>query len=98
MEWGRLVKNGAKLVRVLALLTQLGLSVAFPLAGFVLAAVWLRERFGLGGWVLAIGIVLGMAGAVDGFVTSLKAVECLFKKDEAQKDGGNHGISYIHHS
>ena len=40
------LKNGMKLVRILALLTQLGFSVAFPLAGFVLAAVWLApERF-----------------------------------------------------
>ena len=79
-------------------LTQLGLSVAFPLAGFVLAAVWLRERFGLGVWVLVVGIVLGIAGAVDGFRTSLKAMERLSGSDETDKHGGGNGYSDIHHS
>ena len=32
---------------LLVWLTQLGLSVAVPLAGFILLAVWLRSRFGL---------------------------------------------------
>ena len=87
-----------KLVRILALLTQLGFSVAFPLAGFVLAAVWLRGRFDLDAWVLVVGIVLGFAGAVDGFVTTLKAVDILFKKDDDETKGEHNGISHIHHS
>ena len=65
-------------------ITQLGLSVAFPLAGFVLGAVWLRERFTLGAWVLVVGIVLGLAGAVDGLRTSLKAMERL-SRDKNEK-------------
>ena len=92
------LKNGMKLVRILALLTQLGFSVAFPLAGSVLAAVWLRSRFDLGAWVLVVGIVLGFAGAVDGFVTTLKAVDVLFKKDDDETKGDSNGISHIHHS
>ena len=95
MKW---LKSGVKLVRILALLTQLGFSVAFPLAGFILAALWLKSRFDLGAWVLVLGIVLGFAGAVDGFVTSLKAVDILFKKDDDETKGGSNGISHIHHS
>lgn len=56
-------------------LTQLGYSVAFPLAGFTLAAVWLRQKFNLGSWVLLTGIVIGIICAIDGFRTSLKAME-----------------------
>lgn len=63
-------------------LTQLGLSVALPLAGFIFTAVWLRQRYGLGVWVLIVGIILGLAGAVDGLRTSLKAMERLARKDE----------------
>ena len=33
-------------------LTQLGFSVAFPLAGFILLGVWLHDRFGWGQWVI----------------------------------------------
>ena len=34
-------------LNLLVFLTQLGFTVAFPLAGFVLLAIWLRDRFGL---------------------------------------------------
>lgn len=58
-------------------LTQLGLSTAFPLAGFILLAVWLRDRFALGGWIVWAGIILGLISAIDGFRTSLKAMSRL---------------------
>ncbi len=60
---------------LLAWLTQLGLSTAVPLAGFVLLAVWLRERFGWGNWVIFVGIGLGLFCAIDGFVRNLKALD-----------------------
>ena len=56
-------------------LTQLGLSVALPPAGFVLLAVWLRDRFAWGNWVIWVGVALGIICAVDGLRTSLKAME-----------------------
>ena len=71
-----------KNVNLLVWLTQLGISVAFPLAGFILLALWLRERFDLGVWVLVVGIVLAVAGAVDGLRSSLKAMEQLSKDKE----------------
>ena len=54
--------------------TQLGLNVALPPAGFILLASWLRKYFDLGSWVLWVGIILGVVGAVDGLRTSLKAM------------------------
>lgn len=60
---------------LLVWLTQLGLSTALPLAGFILLALWLRNSFGWGDWVLWVGIVLGIVTAIDGFRTSLKAME-----------------------
>ncbi len=70
---------------LLTWLTQLGLSVAVPLAGFVLLAVWLRERFGLGVWVIIAGVILGLYCAVDGFLRSLKLLQQMGKdkKDDA---------------
>lgn len=65
-------------------LTQLGFSVAFPLAGFILLAVWLQDRFQLGPWVLVAGIILGIAGAIDGLRYSLKAMEIMAKKSRDQ--------------
>lgn len=71
-------------------LTQLGLSVALPLAGFVLLAVWLRNRFCLGNWVIFVGIGLGLICAMDGLLGSLKAMDRISrgKKDEADPPVG----------
>lgn len=65
---------------LLVWLTQLGLSVALPLAGFILLALWLRDTCGWGDWVLWIGIGLGLIGAIDGLRISLKALSQLTKR------------------
>ena len=70
-----------KELKMLIWLTQLGLSIALPPAGFVWLAVWLRGRFSLGNGVIFVGIVLGIAGAVDGFRSSLKAMQMMEKQD-----------------
>lgn len=61
--------------RLLVWITQLGLSVAVPPALCTLGAVWLRNRFQLGPWILFPGIGLGFCLAVNGFRASLKAME-----------------------
>lgn len=61
-------------------LTQLGLSVALPLVGFIFLALWLREQFGFGDWVLWAGIVLGLVSALDGLRQSLKLLTQLIRK------------------
>ena len=75
-----------KNLQLLTWLTQLGLSTAVPLAGFVLLAVWLRNRFGLGNWVLFVGIGLGLFSAIDGFYKSLKALDGLSKEKKKEKN------------
>ena len=66
-------------ISLLIWLTQLGLSVALPLAGFVLLAVWLQNRFDWGAWVIWAGVAVGVICAVDGLRTSLKAMARLAK-------------------
>lgn len=61
--------------RLLIWLTQLGLSVAVPLGGFILLAVWLHKSLGWGNWVIWVGLVLGVVCAADGLRTSLRAME-----------------------
>lgn len=75
-----------KNLNMLIWLTQLGLSVAGPLAGFLLLAVWLRQRFDLGAWVLILGIIFGISGAVDGFRVSMKAMEQMAKDPSKSKN------------
>lgn len=66
-------------------LSQLGLSVAIPPAGFILLAVWLRDKFAWGNWVIWVGIVLGIICAIDGLRTSLKAMERLSRDKKPEK-------------
>ena len=56
-------------------LTQLGLSVAMPPVVCIWLGVWLRDSKGWGGWVVWMGIALGILCAVDGLRVSLKALE-----------------------
>ena len=84
---GKPVRPVYALVKVLALLTQLGLSIAFPLAGFVVGAVWLRSRYQLGVWILILGVILGFAGAAHGLWSTLKATDILLH--EAGEGGKN---------
>lgn len=67
-------------LNLLVWLTQLGFSVAFPLAGFVLLAVWLHESHGWGDWVIWVGVILGIICAIDGLRISLKAMDRISRK------------------
>ena len=70
---------------LLTWMTQLGLSIAAPLAGFIFLALWLRNQFSLGSWVLWVGILLGLISALDGLRTSLKALTRLTKSESQDK-------------
>lgn len=61
--------------RLLVWLTQLGLSVALPLAGFIMLGLWLHSSLQWGVWTVFTGLILGLSSAVRGFLDSLKAME-----------------------
>ena len=63
-----------KNVNLLIWLTQLGLSVAVPLAGFIFLGVWLHHSCSWGQWTVWAGILLGVASAADGLRQSLRAM------------------------
>lgn len=81
-------------VSLLVFLTQLGLSVALPLAGFIALAVWLRNAFDWGSWVIWAGIILGLFSAVHGFLSTLKAMQRL---SEGKKESKPEEISFNDH-
>ena len=71
-------------VNLLVWLSQLGISVALPLAGFVLLGVWLHNQFQWGIWVIFVGIALGLIGAIQGLRSSLKMMEQMTKDKKEQ--------------
>ena len=74
-----------KNVNLLIWLTQLGISVAVPLGGFIWLGIWLRQRFGLGVWVVLAGIFVGIVCAVDGMRVSLRAMERMSKEKNEER-------------
>lgn len=72
--------------RLLIWLTQLGLSVALPLAGFVLLGVWLHSAKGWGVWTVIAGLILGLICAVQGFRDSLKAMDLMTGSKKKNQD------------
>lgn len=62
---------------LLVWLTQFGLSVAAPLVGYPLLALWLSGRFGWGKWVVWVALALGVLSAIEGLRASLKTLERL---------------------
>lgn len=74
-----------KNVSLLTFLTQLGLGVVLPLAGFTLLGVWLRHTFSLGIWVVVLLVTFGVVVAVQGFRSTLKAMEHLAKDQDEEK-------------
>ena len=70
---------------LLTWLTQLGLSVAVPLGGFVWLAVWLRDNWGWGDWTIWAGLALGVYCAADGLRISLKNLSRLTKSEKKEK-------------
>lgn len=71
-----------KVLRYVVWLTQLGLSVAVPLAGFILLAVWLHGSKGWGAWVIPVGILLGLMGAVGGLYNGFRMLNRQIRQDE----------------
>ena len=70
---------------LLVFITQLGLSVAIPPVAFILLAVWLRDRFQWGAWIVVVGVVLGIVCAVDGLRHTLKTMERMARDKKEEK-------------
>lgn len=72
-----------KYLSLLMWVTQFGFSVLFPTCFFLAAAVWLREKFGLGMWIVA---VLGILGLLTSFSTARSCIRSLLREMDRISD------------
>lgn len=72
-------------ISLIAWITQLGISVAVPLVGFVFLAVWLRQTYELGIWVLMAGVFLGLYCAIHGFIQNMKMLGRVHNQKKKEK-------------
>ncbi|MBR3928358.1 MAG: AtpZ/AtpI family protein [Clostridia bacterium] len=86
-----------KELNMLVWITQLGMGVAMPLAGFIYLGIWLRNKFSLGAWCVIVFCVIGMITAIDGLRVSLKTMERLDKFKKKKKERDISGVSFNEH-
>lgn len=64
-----------KLLNLLLWVTQFGLSALFPICFFLLLAVWLQNKFGLGMWILIVFGILGVLVTISTVKANWKAMQ-----------------------
>lgn len=87
--------NLMKLLALLTWVTQFGLSIIFPTLFFLGLAVWLRAKFGLGMWILA---VLGILGVLTSISTTRSCLHSLRKAAEDVSSSAERPVSFNNHS
>ena len=72
-----------KLLNLLMWVIQFGFSIIFPTVFFLILAVWLQNRFGLGLWIVAVFGILGILTSIS------TARSCLCSLRNAAKEAGS---------
>ena len=83
-----------KFLNLLIWVGQFGFSVIFPTLFFLLLAIWLQTRFGLGMWIL---IVLGILGVLTSISTTRACFRSMQKAAEEASDRKDPPISFNTH-
>lgn len=84
-----------KFLSLLMWVGQFGFSIIFPTLLFLLIAVWLRAKFGLGIWIVA---VLGILGIMTSISTTRSCWHSMQKAAEEASGRKEPPIGFNHHS
>ena len=84
-----------KFLSLLMWVGQFGLSAIFPSVFFLRAAVWLRGRFGLGMWIVAVFGVLGVLTSISSARSCLRSMRKAAEEAAGKKQ---HPISFNDHT
>ena len=67
----------------LAMVTQFGISTITPMLLCIFAALWLKDRFALGDWVVLIGVFMGIG---SGFLSMMKMIRQMSELSKKEDD------------
>ena len=74
--------NHKEIFQALNSISQLGLSVVISFLLWIFIAMWIRDKFNLGNFVMIIGIFLGLGSAVLSFIKFCGLISPKEKNDE----------------
>ena len=78
-----IMKNNHKeIFQALNSISQLGLSVVISFLLWIFIAMWIRDKFNLGNFIMIIGIFLGLGSAVLSFIKFCGLISPKEKNDE----------------
>lgn len=83
-----------KLLNLLMWVGQFGFSVVFPTLFFLMLAVWLQNRFGLGMWII---VVLGILGVLTSVSTTRSCLRAMRKAAEDASSGKEPPVAFNDH-
>lgn len=84
-----------KILSLLMWVGQFGFSILFPTLFFLILAVWLRDKFSLGFWIVA---VLGLVGILTSISTTRSCWRSMQKAAEEASDRKEPPISFNKHT
>ena len=83
-----------KFISLLMWVGQFGFSAIFPTVFFLMIAVWLQRKFGLGMWSV---VVLGILGVLTSVSSARTCLRSMRKAAEEAAGKKNHPVSFNDH-
>ena len=69
-------------ISALAMVTQFGIGTITPMLLCIFAALWLKNRFALGDWVVLIGVFMGIGSGFMSMMKMIRQMSELSKKED----------------
>ena len=83
-----------KILNLLMWVGQFGFSIIFPTLFFLLVAVWLQNKFGLGMWII---VVFGILGVLTTISTARSCLQSLLKAAKEASGSDDPPVSFNDH-
>ena len=83
------MKDWARILSRITLVSQLGLTLVTPPLLCILGALWAQKRFGIGDWLLLCAILVGVLSGVCGMADLICAELRRDRRSEKSETDGN---------